>query len=148
MLLRRDRAMTAVAIVLDVAFHASREETVSAAEIAERIGQARRGIEPVMQALSRNGILDSTRGPKGGYKLGRPKRDIRVADIVAAALEQEEPEDGPTGRMQAAVVVPLWQEVEQMVRDHLTRLTVDDLLKRAVAAGMKRPATGPLTFAI
>ena len=64
MLLRRERAMTAVAIMLDVAFHAGRAEAVSAADIAERLGQARRGIEPVLQALSRAGLLDSIRGPK------------------------------------------------------------------------------------
>ena len=79
MLLRRERAMTAVAIMLDVAFHAGRTEAVSAADIAERLGQARRGIEPVLQALSRAGLLDSIRGPKGGYRLGRPPRDLRLA---------------------------------------------------------------------
>ncbi|RYJ03453.1 MAG: transcriptional regulator, partial [Acetobacteraceae bacterium] len=87
MLLRRERAMTAIAIMLDVAFHAGRAEAVSAADIAERLGQARRGIEPVLQALSRAGLLDSVRGPKGGYRLGRPPRDLRLAEVVATALD-------------------------------------------------------------
>ncbi|MCK8783694.1 Rrf2 family transcriptional regulator [Roseomonas sp. NAR14] len=148
MLLRRDRAMTAVAIMLDVAFHAGRGTTVSAADIADRLGQARRGIEPVLQALSRAGLLDSLRGPRGGYRLGRPKRSLTVAEIIAAAVDTDGDADVPTGQLQAAVVVPLWNDLEAMCREHLSKLTVDDLVKRAVAAGMRRPTSEPLTFAI
>ncbi len=147
MLLRRERAMTAMAITLDVAFHAGRGAIVSAADIAERLGQAWRGIEPALQALSRAGILDSLRGPRGGYRLGRPPRDIRLSDIIAAAVEPESPA-ASGGRLQAAVVQPLWAEMEALCREHLQRLTVDDLLKRAAAAGLKRPALEPLNFAI
>jgi len=150
MLLRRERAMTAVAITLDVAFHATREETVGGAEIAERLGQARRGIEPVLQALSRAGVLESVRGPRGGYRLGRPRRDLRVADIVRAALDVGPDAGGepPAGRLQAAVVVPLWAEMEALCEQHLAGLTVEDLLRRAAAAGVRRPVAEPLNFAI
>lgn len=44
MILRRDRAMTAVLIMLDVAFHAGRSNAVSAADIAERSGLAAGGL--------------------------------------------------------------------------------------------------------
>jgi Rrf2 family protein len=148
MLLRRERAMTAIAIMLDVAFHAGRSEAVSAADIAERLGQARRGIEPVLQSLSRAGLLDSIRGPKGGYRLGRPPRDLRLAEIVSTALDEDGTPDAPQGRLQAAVVAPLWSELEGLCRDHLTKLTVADLIKRAAAAGVKRPVVEPLNFVI
>ena len=48
--------------------------------------------------------------------------------------------DAPAGRLQAAAVAPLWGELEALCRDHLTRLTVADLIKRAAAAGVKRRA--------
>ncbi|WP_149539409.1 RrF2 family transcriptional regulator [Siccirubricoccus phaeus] len=149
MMLRRERAMTAVAIMLDVAFHAGRSEAVSAADIAERLGQARRGIEPVLQNLSRAGLLDSIRGPKGGYRLGRPPRELRLAEIVATVLDEDGGNaEAPAGRLQAAVVHPLWSEMEALCRDHLARLTVADLIKRAAAAGVKRPTVEPLNFVI
>lgn len=152
MLLRRDRAMLAVAVVLDVAFHAGRGGTVSAAEIAERLGHARRGIEPLLQVLSRAGLLASARGPRGGYRLGRAKREISVADVVDAALDGDGSSDAQSDasgdRLAAAVVAPLWAELEGLCEARLRGVTVDDLLRRAAAAGIKRPASEPLNFAI
>ena len=146
MLLRQDRAMTAVAIVLDVAFHAGQGAAVSGGEIADRLGQARRGIEPVLQALTRAGLLDSLRGPRGGYRLGRPRRDLRLLDVVDAVAEAEA--EPMPGRLQDAVLGPLWGEIEQGCRERLAALTVEDLLKRAAAAGLQRPAAAPVNFAI
>ena len=114
MIVRRDRGMLAVLIMLDVAFHAGRTSTVSAADIADRVGLARRGIEPLLQALSRSGLLESIRGPRGGYRLGRPRRDIHLDEVMRIATTDDTggSEDGPTGAMQASVVEPLWRELD------------------------------------
>ena len=149
MLIRRDRAMVAVTVMLDVAFHGGRAATVSAADIAERLGLARRGMEPLLQALSRGGLLESVRGPRGGYRLGRPRRDIRLSDIVATVTSDDtEPGDGPSGKLQTAVVDRLWSELETGARAQLGALTLDDMMRRASAAGMRRPTAEPITFAI
>jgi Rrf2 family iron-sulfur cluster assembly transcriptional regulator len=106
-------------------------------------------MEPLLQALSRAGLLDSVRGPRGGYRLGRPQRDIRLAEIVAVALsEDDEAGHGPAGRLQSAVIDRLWRELDDTVREKLQSLTLDDLLRRAAAAGLRRPAAEPITFAI
>ncbi len=149
MLLRRDRALTAVAIMLDVAFHAGRSgELVSGADVAERMGAARRGVEPVFQALSRAGLLESVRGPRGGYRLGRRPRELRLSDIVACVQEDAEPAPDLTGRLQTSVLMPLWRELDAELRARLAGMTVDDLLKRAQAAGLRRAVVEPLNFAI
>ncbi len=150
MLIRRDRAMTAITIMLDVAFHGGRAATVSAADIAERLGMARRGMEPLLQALSRGGLLESVRGPRGGYRLARPRRDMRLSEIVAVALadDAEAAPDGPRGRLQSAVTDKLWAELDAELTDKLAALTLDDLMRRAAAAGIRRPAAEPITFAI
>ena len=152
MLIRRDRAMVAVTIMLDVAFHGGRAATVSASDMAERLGMARRGMEPLLQALSRAGLLESVRGPRGGYRLGRPRRDISLASIVEVATsgpaEAGEAADGPTGRLQSDVVDPLWSEIDAAASAMLGNLSLDDLLKRATAAGLRRPAAEPIVFTI
>ena len=146
-MLRRDRAMTAVAVILDVTLHAGRTEPCSAADIAGRLGMARRGIEPVLQALTRSRLLEGVRGPAGGYRLGRSRRDIRLSEIVQAVQESDSG-DGPAGVLQAAVVGPLWEELDGVLTRHLGMLTVADLLQRAAAQGIKPRPAEPLDFAI
>ena len=152
MLLRRDRAMVAVLIMLDVAFHAGRAGTVSAADIAERAGLARRGIEPLLQTLSRSALLESVRGPRGGYRLGRPRRDIRLHEIVtvatAVADESCAGEDGPGGDLFARVVEPNWSALEAQLAETLRGRTLEDLVREAEAAGLRRPLAEPISFSI
>ena len=149
MIVRRDRAMLAVLIVLDVAFHAGRTNTVSAAEIAERAGLARRGIEPLLQVLSRSGLLDSVRGPRGGYRLGRPRRDIHLDEVVRTALADDAGgDDSPHGPLLQKVLDPLWSELDRGCADLLGGLTVEDLIRRAERAGLARPSAEPITFSI
>lgn len=150
MIVRRDRGMLAVLIMLDVAFHAGRTSTVSAADIADRAGLARRGIEPLLQTLSRSGLLESIRGPRGGYRLGRPRRDINLAEIlrIATADDSAASEDGPSGDMQAMVIEPLWSDLDADLAARLRDVTLEDMIRRAEAAGLARPLAEPITFSI
>ncbi len=150
MLIRHDRVMLAITVMLDVAFHAGRASTVSATDIAERIGSARRGLEPLLQSLTRANLLESVRGPRGGYRLARATRAVPLLDIAAVAIagSDAEPADGPSGQLQAAVIDPLWEELDQELRTRLAGLTVEDLLKRAALAGLSRPASDPITYVI
>ncbi|ATU72142.1 transcriptional regulator [Komagataeibacter rhaeticus] len=148
MLLRRDRTMIAILIMLDVAFHAGRNGTISAADIAERAGLARRGIEPLLQTLSRSGLLESVRGPRGGYRLGRPRRDILLADILSVITAEDNRDDGPVGDLFSKVVEPCWQQFDSMIDAECHKISLDDLVRRAEHAGMRRPLPEPITFSI
>jgi Rrf2 family protein len=141
--------LAAIAVMLDVAFHGGRTATVSATEIAERAGTARRGMEPLLQSLSRAGLLESVRGPRGGYRLGRPRRDISLADIIAVSFEEGvDPNEPPPGKLQEVVLDPLWKELSATLDERLAAITLDDLMRRAAQAGLRRPMTEPISYAI
>ena len=149
MMVRRDRGMLAVLIMLDVAFHAGRTSAVSAADIADRAGLARRGIEPLLQSLSRSGLLESIRGPRGGYRLGRPRRDIHLDEIMRVAVDGDSGgDDGPSGDLQSGVVEKLWSELDGELAARLHKITLEDMIRRAEAAGFARPLAEPITFSI
>jgi Rrf2 family iron-sulfur cluster assembly transcriptional regulator len=149
MLLRREKGLMAVAVMLDIAFHGGRNATVSAADIAERLGLARRGMEPLLQALSRAGLLESVRWPRGGYRLGRSARDIRLDEILSASAEVGELDEvAASGDLTRAVVLPLWAELEAALAARLAAVSLDELLRRARAAGLHPPASEPIAFVI
>jgi Rrf2 family transcriptional regulator, iron-sulfur cluster assembly transcription factor len=141
--------MVALAIVVDVAFHSGGDTVVNAAELARRTGVARRTLEPVLQALSRNQLLDSVRGPNGGYRLGRAARLIRASDAIAVGLDSMDDSSlDLSGKLHRAVIEPLWDELDAGLLAHAGALTIEDLLKRAARAGLQRPVTMPLNFVI
>ena len=141
--------MVALAIVLDVAFHSGGETVVNAAELADRTGMARRTLEPLLQALSRERLLESTRGPHGGYRLGRPARLSKVSEAITVGLHSlVESAHDLSGRLHRTVIEPLWAEFDAALLALADSLTVEDLLKRAAKAGLRKPVTDPLNFVI
>jgi Rrf2 family transcriptional regulator, iron-sulfur cluster assembly transcription factor len=119
------------------------------AELAERTGIARRTLEPLPQALSRERLLDSTRGPHGGYRLGRRARLIKVSEAITVGLNSmEEGVHDLEGRLNRTVIKPLWGEFDAALLALAESLTIEDLLKRAAKAGLRKPVTEPLNFVI
>ena len=75
----------AVEAVLDISIYSSHSPT-RANEITKRQGIPSRYLEKILQELVRHAILKGTRGPNGGYTLGREKRNIFLIDIYNAVL--------------------------------------------------------------
>ena len=78
------KGILAIAAVIDIAIHA-RSRPVSAKALAARHKLPPRHLEPVLQALVRDGILRGVRGPHGGYELAREHGRISAEDILRAA---------------------------------------------------------------
>lgn len=147
-MLLQPRPALALAVVLDVALHAGRG-TVSAADIAERLGLARRGLEPILQPLSRAGVLLSTRGPSGGYRLARPRRGITLGEVVRAVTsEAAPPAEGESSKLFTLVVQPFWSEMEAEALTRLDGVSLDVLARRAAGAGLASAPGDVISFVI
>ncbi|MDI2090528.1 RrF2 family transcriptional regulator [Commensalibacter oyaizuii] len=149
MLLRQDRAVIAILIVTDIAFYSSRNNTVSAADISTRTDLPKRSIEPILQLLSKASILESTRGPHGGYHLARPKRLITLAHVIQAiSVQEKEKYTDITFSLYTQIVKPFWDEIDQKALKEASKITLQDLVKKAEQKGMKRPRPTPIYFTI
>src|SRR5262245_20000101 len=60
---------------------------VSLAEISGRQDISQEYLEQLFLKLRKAGLVDSARGPGGGYRLSRDAEDIFVYDIIAAVDE-------------------------------------------------------------
>ena len=57
------------------------------ADISERQDISLPYLEQLFVRLRRAGLVESARGPGGGYKLSRPASEIRVSEVLAAVDE-------------------------------------------------------------
>ena len=128
------KGILAIAAVLDVAIN-SHKRPVSAKALAARHKLPPRHLEPVLQALVRDGILRGVRGPHGGYELAREHRRISAEDILRAASAVEDADDPhlPNSALAVGVVRPALAEAERSFSAALARISVEALAKRAEA---------------
>lgn len=78
------------------------EHLLSIAEVAEEQAIARNHAMKVVNLLGNAGLLETVRGRSGGFRLGRPARDIRLGDVVRLTEPCMEPADCGTCVMQGA----------------------------------------------
>ena len=66
---------------------ANKDGLLSLAEISKRQDISLPYLEQLFVKLRRAGLVESVRGPGGGYRLARPAAEIRVSDILGAVDE-------------------------------------------------------------
>jgi len=67
-----------------VLYLARREEEapVAAAHVAEELGLPRNYLSKILRRLARRGVLESSRGPSGGFRLARPASELALSDAL------------------------------------------------------------------
>lgn len=101
----------------------------------------------ILQTLAQDGILESLRGPKGGFRLARPAHRITVGDVVAAM-------EGPEAFVGCVMGFPecrednpcplhdAWTQVKAHMDSSMTQSTIRDLqlvrLRNATAKERKK----------
>ena len=132
MLLLPSKSLLTIAAVLEVGLHA-RSRLVSAKHLAARLNLPARYLESVLQALVRQGVLNGTRGPRGGYTLAREDYRITISDILEAASAADENNKSSLhgSNLVKQIVIPAIAPAEKEFSDTLGQITVEDLARRA-----------------
>ena len=117
----------AVIALLDVAGN-SASRPVALAEVAERQQISLSYLEQLFAMLRRAGLVVSSRGPGGGYRLQRPAGDITVGEVFRAVEETGNAEQGRDWVGAGHASAGLWIALDGHIRDFLEGVTLQDVI--------------------
>jgi Rrf2 family iron-sulfur cluster assembly transcriptional regulator len=131
----------AVTAMIDLGLRSS-NGPVALAAISQRQQISLSYLEQLFGKLRRHELVESTRGPGGGYSLGRKAEAITVADIIVAVDEPIDATDcggkencmgDDTGR---CMTHDLWASLNQKMIEFLDSITLKKLVDDQLAKGI------------
>ena len=95
-------------------------------------------LERILARLRDGGLLVTTRGASGGYRLARDAAAISVADIVTAiegplSLTGCLPDESACVRARGCVSKRVWRRLDEAISEALDAISLDELVGPAVA---------------
>ncbi len=121
---------------------------VALADIAGRQEISLSYLEQLFSKLRRGGLVNSVRGPGGGYMVAHQPKDIRISDIILAVDEpikatrcQPGSPAGCHGTLGRCVTHDLWQELGNQIYLFLNSVSLEDVINKRVLG-----ASGSLFF--
>ena len=132
----------AVTAMLDVTIHAS-HGPVSLADISDRQGISLSYLEQLFSKLRKHGLVNSIRGPGGGYRLGKCSAEIAVADVIIAVNESVDATKcqgkGDCHGGSQCLTHSLWEGLSERIEEFLKNISLAELVaKNDVQAVSKR----------
>lgn len=127
------RGRYAVTAMLDLAIHGD-DKPVSLADISGRQEISLSYLEQLFAKLRRGDLVTSVRGPGGGYRLARTRRQIFVAEIIDAVDESVDATNcngkGNCHHGEVCLTHHLWQDLSEQIHDFLSQISLAELVDR------------------
>jgi len=123
----------AVTAMMDLALRGE-DGPVALASIAERQSISLSYLEQLFGKLRRHKLVDSVRGPGGGYCIAKPLEKLSVADIIRAVDEQlDATQCGGEENCHEAhrcMTHDLWSTLNSKMFEYLASVSMSDLVAR------------------
>ena len=133
----------AVMAMADLAKNNVKEPT-SLTEISLRQGISISYLEQLFLKLRKNNLVQSARGPSGGYVLSRPPGEIKLLSIISAVDEKiktvkcrKESKKGCNGKSIKCITHNLWDDLEAHINKFFHDNTLSDILFKEVRNNSK-----------
>ena len=130
---------------------AANQATVcSAADVALATGIGLPTVSKLFKSLARAGLVTSTRGANGGYRLSRGPQHISAADVIDAlegpvSITECSASDGDCEHEGVCSVGGAWQRVNVAIHRALQDVTLNDLIRTNSPVPTFRFAGLPIT---
>jgi Rrf2 family protein len=123
----------ALQAVVEIAIATKKDSLISSEEISSRRDIPEKFLEGILTLLRKSGVINSYRGPSGGFELAKKPQDIAVADIIRiidgplAAVRGFAPEEidyaGPVKH-----VADVWIATRASLRNVLENISIADII--------------------
>ena len=122
-------------IMTDLAVNGA-DGCVSLKDIAEREHLSEKYLEQIINLLSKEGLVKSVRGAKGGYHLTRSADEITVEDILKATEGSLAPvacaeDNGRCENYCDCVTSFIWTRIYEATIEVVSKITLKDLAERS-----------------
>ena len=129
------RGRYALRMMLDLAQNQG-DGYVALRDIAARQEISKKYLEQIIPLLNRAGMLQTTRGVQGGYRLTRRPEEYTVLDLLEvtetglSAVACLEKDAAKCPRSADCMTLPVWQGLDKIIQDYLGGITLQDVLDR------------------
>ena len=113
------------------------KKTTNLTEISLRQGISISFLEQIFLKLKKSNLVQSSRGPTGGYSLTRSPEEIKLSSIIEAVDEKvktvgckKESKKGCTGKSIKCITHDLWDDLENHINNFFEKNTLKDILFR------------------
>jgi Rrf2 family protein len=120
------RIIYAIEAVLDIALNAGVNPVQNLA-VAKRQGIPKRYLEQTLQILVKNNILVASRGPRGGYRLAKERRKIKILDIIKSVTTEKEVNELYKSNISKIIIQPLINKFLEESMVYLNKISVEDI---------------------
>ena len=123
------KVLYAIEAVIDIAINSGTEPVQNIA-IARRQGIPKRYLEQTLQSLVKKNILVGSRGPKGGYRLAKERRKIKLSDIIHSVSDEKNLSQEMSSEIAQKIVNPLLKEMTAKWEDFFGNITVNAICEK------------------
>lgn len=139
----------AIEAVVDIAIY-SGIKPVQNIEIANRQGIPKRYLEQTLQSLVKKNILIGARGPRGGYRLARERRKIKISEIIESVDNNNEKiiKKIIVSEISKKIIDPLISEIYQDSFEKFKKISIEDICTEARKKNIQKKAKEKMDFVI
>ncbi|HEB27843.1 hypothetical protein LCGC14_1728150 [marine sediment metagenome] len=108
-------------------------QTLSATSLSQAVYMPLATVSKLLKLFKKNGLVQSSRGKRGGYRLSRPAEKISLAEIISVL-------EGPIALTECSVkkdlcqieshcaIRPSWQNINRVIYNSLSQVTLETML--------------------
>lgn len=125
----------ALRMMLDLAEHQN-DGFIALKDIAKRQDISKKYLEQIIPVFNKSGILSTTRGSQGGYRLARTPDKYTVGEILRLTEGSLAPvscagaDPAECGKSADCVMLPVWQGLYKVINEYLDSITLQDILEQ------------------